>query len=68
MAGIRVNQDVVTPNGPGVMIGTMVEDGVPLIAVRHQICKMTSQDAGRNLFPRAQVSGIWQYPPEQVKA
>lgn len=64
----RNNLDVVTPNGPGVVVGVMEEDGLSWVVVRHQLCRMTGSASGRCLSPQARVSGLWQYEPDEVNA
>ena len=64
---ITHNHEVSTPNGPGVMVGMMQEDNLQFMVIRHQVHQMTGQTAGRNLTPRALVSGLWQYDPSEIK-
>jgi hypothetical protein len=60
---LSINQDVMTPNGPGVVDGRF---GLNIL-VRHTIKDMTSRDKGECLTPSAIVSGIWAYPESDVK-
>lgn len=67
MTNFKSNANVKTPNGPGVVVGSIVDDGVPLILVRHQFNHMSGNGAGKCITPRAQVSGLWEYPHDEVE-
>lgn len=67
MINIRVYQDVMTPNGIGVMQGIIDDDGVSFVLVSHLICAMDGNTAGKCITPKAKVSGLWEYEPDQVR-
>jgi hypothetical protein len=63
MNRIAHNSQVITPNGPGVIVGTVYDNGCAWIIVRHQIRDMTHVDTQSDdcLTPNAEISGLWRY-------
>jgi len=67
----KVNDEVRTPNGKGVMQGVMVEDHWQYIVVRHMLKDMTSRPEHHCLTKRVLTSdsypsGLWYYNPNEV--
>ncbi len=60
------NQQVDTPNGPGIVQGPMHDQGYHYLVVRHNLAEMRSKDAGKCLTPRAQHSGLWMYLETEI--
>lgn len=72
------DSNVMTPNGPGRSIHFMdIETGKPdpetgerdtvrMLIVRHTIAAMQSTEFGIKVTPKATITGLWAYLPEEV--
>lgn len=56
-------QDVITPNGSGVVQGYMKDD----VLVRHTIKNMTGSSAGICITQNEIISKLFTYPPSEVQ-
>jgi len=61
-----VNQQIQTPNGPGVVTGAFDLNGQPALLVRHKLTDMTSTSAGVCMTPLARISGLYVYTLEAL--
>ena len=61
-----LNQTIQTPNGSGIVLGRMYDNGVEYVIVRHTLAKMAGQDYGHNLTPTARISGLWSYEMAEI--
>jgi hypothetical protein len=57
---IQINKEIQTPNGAGIVGGSMIEDEVTFILVRHAVSKMTGK-AGRCITPKAKLNTLYAY-------
>jgi hypothetical protein len=64
----KVNDEVMTPNGPGVVESPVKEAGQIQLLVRHQITKMIGNKAGICWTPNAHLSALYQYPQELLSS
>jgi len=68
----KVNDEIETPNGVGIMQGVMIEDGRQYVVIRHELNRMTQRPVRHCLTPKSLLdpppfnTGLWFYDPTEV--
>lgn len=58
---VRHNQEIQTPNGPGIVEGIMYDTGHQYLLVRHVVSKMLGQGEGRDMTPKGKIQKLFMY-------